>query len=966
LPTGVGPLLLTALTAPNQINNRFVRQRLPWIIGGAGLLVYLVTVNHWISLASLGTVARTAGLLWQPEPGRPLTLAVLSPFRLLPDSWLPLALNLFTAALAGLALAQLARSVVLLRYNVSSEDPFHQGKPISAQLTGPYVWMPPTLAALVCGLQLTFWENATSATGEMISLLCFAYALRCLLEFRVTGTQSWLSRGICVYAAGMTDNWMMVGYAPVLVAILVWTKGFGPFLQPRFLFRIIAWGLIGLSLYLLIPTLLSLSANEPTDFKSTLVTHLKSQKQMLALFRAPALRMFVLLALLPAIFQAVRWRSHTVQFADDTQLGIGLIKVAGHSAHALFFAASLWIALNPAFLPLHKDLGLPLLVFYYVWALMTGYCAGYFLLFKSGQPQRPSKYPVYGLAFAIGLLLLLLPWRNFSEIRATNGPAVRNLARQLYQELPAGKSVVFSEDPRQLLLLRAELAAHGSDKNPVLVDTPALAWPQYHRAMAAQHGTRWPNVLTTKDVEKIRPVEMLSLASQLAAPGPLYYLHPSSGIFLEEFSDAPAGLIQRLSPRGDEILDAKLAADCIATNDQTWQQQWTEHLHDLAEQLVKLRQSAARWSQSPFKDLRLAKRQNATAGFLGAVYSKAFNHWGVEVRRSGNDPEAEEWFQRSIEMNPDNLAARINLEYARRCVQGDRSRLKMTLVREEFSEALGKYENWWEVISQNGPVDEPTFLLQSGRVLLAAHNPRQAANKFARCAELAPGWPAPRLWQAQSLNIARQFSRALELTEQLNANRQGLKGPGLAQLLICRTVALRGLDRTNDAAVYLEQFVNEHGEQVPVLNAAASLYSLSSQFEKELNLREILAQRSPGNVECLAQKGLVEIKLARFETAAATLTKALSLSPNDENVRLLRAVAYLRGGQLEAAKTDYRELLKTADASQSALFGLGGIAWREHDTNTMTRYYEQFLSNSAAITPQFNIATERLRQIRDE
>jgi hypothetical protein len=81
---------------------------------------------------------------------------------------------------------------------------------------------------------------------------------------------------------------------------------------------------------------------------------------------------------------------------------------------------------------------------------------------------------------------------------------------------------------------------------------------------------------------------------------------------------------------------------------------------------------------------------------------------------------------------------------------------------------------------------------------------------------------------------------------------------------------------------------------------------------------------------------------------------------------LLRAVAYLRAGKLEAAKADYRELLKNPDASQTALFGLGGIAWRENDTNTMIQYYERFLSNSTALTPQFNTATERLRQIQDE
>src|SRR5207247_7525521 len=41
-------------------------------------------------------------------------------------------------------------------------------------------WMPPLLATLVLGLQLTFWENAIISTGEALDLLLFAYVIRCV------------------------------------------------------------------------------------------------------------------------------------------------------------------------------------------------------------------------------------------------------------------------------------------------------------------------------------------------------------------------------------------------------------------------------------------------------------------------------------------------------------------------------------------------------------------------------------------------------------------------------------------------------------------------------------------------------------------------------------------------------------------------------------------------------------------
>ena len=124
------------------------------------------------------------------------------------------------------------------------------------------------LAALVCGLQLTFWENATAArrqasagsgSNEMFDLLLFAYVVRCLLEFRVDERESWLTRAAFVYGAAMTNNWAMIGFFPLFLAALVWFKGLS-FFNLRFLGRVALCGLAGLSLYLLLPLAQSFSA----------------------------------------------------------------------------------------------------------------------------------------------------------------------------------------------------------------------------------------------------------------------------------------------------------------------------------------------------------------------------------------------------------------------------------------------------------------------------------------------------------------------------------------------------------------------------------------------------------------------------------------------------------------------------------------------------------------------------------
>src|SRR5207249_1677089 len=132
-------------------------------------------------------------------------------------------------------------------------------------------------------------------------------------------------------------------------------------------------------------------------------------------------------------------------------------------------------ALDPTFSPRHLGLGTPMLTYYYLSALAFGYCAGYFLLFGLQSPDRPrAKNPrrrsarwsqeiraplVGGTAIALVCALpFLFMGRNLSQIRKTNGPSLRQFARNLYTDLPPGKSVVLSDDPAEFILLRAELS----------------------------------------------------------------------------------------------------------------------------------------------------------------------------------------------------------------------------------------------------------------------------------------------------------------------------------------------------------------------------------------------------------------------------------------------------------------------------------------------------------------------------
>src|ERR1035441_2602388 len=209
--------------SPLRLERRFSRDGLPWIVGAAALAVYLVTLNHFVTLTSLALVNRVSGLDWHPMLSQPLACLLTFPFRWLPAGCVPLALNAFTAVCAALTLATLARSVALLPHDrMEQQRLLVQNE--HALLSLPAAWVPVILAAVALGFQLTFWEHAIAASGEMLDLLLFAYIIRCLLEHRIDERQSWLDRAALLFGCAMANNWAMVPFLPLFLVALLRTK----------------------------------------------------------------------------------------------------------------------------------------------------------------------------------------------------------------------------------------------------------------------------------------------------------------------------------------------------------------------------------------------------------------------------------------------------------------------------------------------------------------------------------------------------------------------------------------------------------------------------------------------------------------------------------------------------------------------------------------------------------------------
>src|SRR5580658_6135604 len=248
---------MTAEERPNAPHTRPINLS-PWLVIAGALLLYGLTLNHWVSLKSLPLMAQVTGWDWHPFPLKwreeamsPLFLVLTAPVRLLPVAGQPRALNLFAAVCAALTLGLLARSVRLLPHDRTREQRQRElGE--HALLPMREAFLPILFAVLVLAICLPFWQNAVAATGEMLNLLVFAFLIDCQLEYRVSQKEGWLLVSAFVYGLGTANNWALLGYFPLYLIAVFRNRGLFGFFNLRFLARIVLCGLAGLLLYLLL------------------------------------------------------------------------------------------------------------------------------------------------------------------------------------------------------------------------------------------------------------------------------------------------------------------------------------------------------------------------------------------------------------------------------------------------------------------------------------------------------------------------------------------------------------------------------------------------------------------------------------------------------------------------------------------------------------------------------------------
>ncbi|MGA2660692.1 MAG: tetratricopeptide repeat protein [Verrucomicrobiota bacterium] len=941
---------------------RFVLGVLPWVVAAGSLIVYLATLNHWVSFNSLLAVAKVSGWTWQPDLTGPLYWALTLPLRRLPAQAIPVALNLFSTVCAVLTLALLARSVALLPQDRTQEQREREKSEFSL-LSIRGAWLPPVLAAVVLGLQLTFWENATSASGqledltatpfvnhcEMLELLLFAYVIRCLLEFRISDRQSWLSRAAFAYGLGMTSNWAMTGLLPVFAIAVVRFKGLS-FFNARFLVRMTLWGLAGLSFFFLLPAVQSLADISRVPFWPAFMTSLGYQKATLAsihsyfTYSKDQALLLAVTSLIPIFLIGLRWSPH---FGDSSRLGTWLTTLTFQVVQAVFLGACIWVALDPKLSPRNSGFSTPCFTLFYLGALSVGYFSGYFLLVHGrpsrGLRKRSSPTLVNQCVLCAVWLLLptvpaLLVWRNLPQLRLTNGPMLKQYAAQQAQSLPPQGAVLLSDNPTQLTLLHCFLTAKSQDY--VFVDTSTLPLPEYHRFLKKQYPSRWPVKLPRNAQQLISQTLLMRVVLALAASNQVCYLHPSFGYYFEIFDAEPHGLVYKLARcPTNTLLAPRPTRELLQENESFWATTDQATLKPLAAALSPNSQRApASWLDRLAERAYLKKMPNREATVLGSFYSRALDYWGVEAQKAGDLAAAGLHFQRALDLNPENVAAQVNLD----CNKGLLANGKIAHLSERsVEEFIGQFRKWDRVLIQNGPFDQPVYCQQQGLEFAKGRLYRQAAQQFARAKTLLPDDLPSCLWLAR-MDILRALpDEALKVIKEIHdrAPKLDLARTNLTDLLLVETSAyltkadVKGAEATvqgmldkypgdevllaTAARVYLSYGIlsnavtcihaalAKHPEDENLLVMASQVYVNAKLYTNAIAAIEAaLARHSADDLAkqfMLATAAQIHINAGSFSNALTCLDRQLKLNPNNPHALVSKGYACLQLGALDQA-----------------------------------------------------------------
>lgn len=918
---------------------------LPWMLGAAFFVLYLATLNPWMSMTSAPVTTAIGGFDHEWAWQRPVLALLTAPLRWLPKGYLPQTANFLAALMGAGTVAILARCVQLLPRDRTPEERIRGGSE-APRLKPALVWAPPLLAATLLGLQLTFWEHATAQTGEIWDVLVFSWCVRCLMEFRHDRKDRWLWQLAVVYGVSITNNWAMIGFAPLFAVAVLWIRG----LHGRFLVQFLGFGLLGVSFYLVIPSIGLLLSGSSPGWLTSLDSLLLHQRSILLGLPRPRFLLLALVNLLPLAYIGVRWKDGQGSGVERLALALTLIclQAAGLGAN---FAMAFDLPFGPRQM-VYLDAaagGIPLLTFHFCSALLAAHFAGYFLHVGGTAPTKPWKQSRDGtqwvgriayiavLATTVALPPTLL-FRNGPKLARENQSHLRDVAIGLREKLPRRGAVVLNFDPLlHQILVASEVDPEGPDSNLYILESQ-MPDPLYRQHLVRSKATSaWPEWASVAEAKTNIAGQFLPLWQRAAQENKAYLLSLDLNFSTEGMKLTPCGLAYQVEPGGSGLASGILlhnedAAVLMAT----WEKR---------SPLFEVLSHAQMAGSSP------------TVRWAAQVWSRAANVNGVACQRGRQWSNAKSLFQIALNVDPDNVAARINLMANADLAAGRSVGAQTTTAAATFDP--GTLYHFY------GPIEEPQSLVNLGRSLLLSSPPqfKSAGAFFLRARELNPDFLRASLgYIASELNQGHPDLALAEVNQV--GDRTGLTVQERVSLLRFKVAALGGLNRIRDIEKCLASAREQMPREVAPIELLVDLYFNEKQFERALPLLDEWMKLEPRNTLAASRKAQALLLLQRNAEALPLLTQLIDREPGWTSVRANRAVALMRLKKLDEAQREYERLLETDSGNFVFHAGLAEVSELQQRPKQALQHWESFLANAPHSTEEFTNALKKVERLR--
>ena len=959
---------------------------LPWAAVGILVILYLLTLDSSFSPWSLPLMRQVNAWEWRPLSMPTLHWLGIYPASFLPVGAQPAALSLLAILYTTLSVMLLVRTVLLLpqeRTRLQRQRVLQPG----GILPSSVAWLPASLAALAFGLQYPVWHNAIHYTGELIDLLCFAYVVRALAEFRVDQRDRWLLKASLVFAIGMTQNFAMLAYLPLFVATAAWLKG-RSFFQAQFLIRFALLGSLGLLTYLLFPAIYASSETANVGFWGTLHDYLAIQKNHLLGYHRVTALLLCSVSIIPLLGLAFRWgeaggdvsgASHAVTAWMTHLVAVAFLAYCLSATFEFQLRTSEDSIISVSTIAARAGhANVPTV--HFLSAIAIGYYTGYLFLIFGTAPihrwARPSgAMKVLGqavvgvLSVALIVVPCLLVYKTWPVEKSHQSDSLTRLGKRLLQSIP-DNSIVLSDTPIFHELIVASAASTGRRSQITPIETSSLETPNFHKRQRRLMPDRWPALVRDFPATNRVPFGAVNLfLTHLSLSNQVFYSEPSLGYYFEAHYLVPTGMVYRFKPL------PSASSTPPGVNPQ-----------DIAATEAVLRDVVQNEFPSVLQSVPVTPKKKKTGPSLGTsavlaqtAYSRVMNTWGVSLQKLGQFDPALGWFRQALVINSNNPSAEVNVSYN---LYVRTNQTGVMPIGNRAQELLMTYSGQSELMLQaNGPVDEPEALSAIARRFANGSLYLQSAQMMRRAAALTQAPDEYLMGAAKLLAEADRANLALQAVEDVRklASRAFLsnstndmelleiegratcrtgnfeKGEGMLKGLVAK-YPKRELPYSTLTGLYLQR----------------AQYALSqgrtNEFKEFLNKADTVIndelRAMPDSFTAWVNHGSALMQKEEIKLAIAAYTQALSLKKDSIIPLLNRAICYYKTDQLPLAQQDY-ERVRTLmpEPPFQALYGLAEIASRQNRKKDALELFEAFLKKAPS-GPEKDEVSARVNEMK--